>query len=257
MNAATTTVLGGLLLAACCTPRPGHELPPGPVGNQGSAKVLDMVHVPKVAAILGCDQGQADCPKTAIPRRTVEHDGFWIDRLEVSERAYALCVEAGACHGGPEREFARPDSPAIAQHPDDARTYCAWRGARLPTSIEWEIAARGTDGRAFPWGDAPPDCTRAFYSDCIDLRLHATTPARPMSYVIGSHPRGASPYGLQDVAGGVGEWSECDTGARDCIGVIHGSEHNGVAGLRTYASTPIAPGGVLDFLHVGFRCARG
>ena len=65
-----------------------------------------------------------------------------------------------------------------------------------------------------------------------------------------------SPYGAQDLVGGVGEWTACAADAPDCIGVIHSNEHYGVAGLRTYAATPIAQDSVLDFLHAGFRCAR-
>lgn len=72
-----------------------------------------------------------------------------------------------------------------------AQTFCQWRGARLPIEAEWERAARGTDDRAFPWGNAAPDCTLANFGDCYG---GATSP-------VGSYPAGKSPFGLYDMAG--------------------------------------------------------
>jgi formylglycine-generating enzyme required for sulfatase activity len=215
--------------------------------------VNDMVLIGAGTSIVGCDNTDPACPADAQPRRSIEHEAFWIDRYEVSEADYAMCAAAGFCTD-PEGDDRK--SPAIARHPDAARAYCRWRDARLPTVVEWEVAARGSDGRRFPWGDAPPDCTLAYFSDCVPIQPHAFNPVMPPPYRIGSHPRGTSPAGVEDLAGGVGEWNECEVGGSDCIGVVRGIEHYGVFGLYAYARHVVERGAVLDFGAVGFRCVR-
>lgn len=96
---------------------------------------------------------------------------------------------------GPEGPAAPDDHPATCVSWFDARAFCAWAGARLPGEAEWEKAARGDDGRLWPWGDEPPAPER-----CNFDRLVATTTP------VGSYPAGASPHGLLDAAGNVWEW---------------------------------------------------
>jgi formylglycine-generating enzyme required for sulfatase activity len=93
--------------------------------------------------------------------------------------------------------------PDLARHPVanvnwfEAKAYCEWRGKRLPTEAEWEKAARGTDGRMYPWGNTM-DVSRA---NIAESRIGHTMP-------VGSYPKGRSPYGLYDVAGNVWDWTE-------------------------------------------------
>jgi len=125
--------------------------------------------------------------------------GFFIGRHETTWREYrAFCRAAGR----PE-----PDAPAFAvqeNHPvvnvswNDAKAFCEWAGLRLPGEAEWEKAARGTNGRPYPWGDDDPENELLNWSENW---LGRTTP-------VGTYPRGVSPYGAFDMAGNVSEW--CD-----------------------------------------------
>ena len=91
----------------------------------------------------------------------------------------------------------RDDHPAVFVTWDEAKAYCEWAGARLPTEAEREKAARGTDGRKFPWGNEEPTPQLAvFRRNWGDI---ATDP-------VGAHPSGASPYGILDAGGNVWEW---------------------------------------------------
>jgi formylglycine-generating enzyme required for sulfatase activity len=136
---------------------------------------------------------------------TVYLDAFWIYKTEVTNAMYAECVQAGKCspprsRGSHTREnyYGNPefdDFPVIYVSWVDANNYCSWAGGRLPTEAEWEKAARGTDGRPFPWGDVDPTSV----GDLLNFYGQDTT-------AVGSFPDGASPYGALDMAGNVSEW---------------------------------------------------
>ncbi len=132
--------------------------------------------------------------------KPVDQKGFYLDVTEVTQKAYLACVEANACgpnswaKSGAKLEGPAERLPASDVSWDDARAYCAWIKKRLPTEAEWELAARGTDGRKYPWGqDAPLDqlCWRSGQGTCE----------------VGSFPRGDTPLGIKDMAGNVWEWT--------------------------------------------------
>ena len=144
--------------------------------------------------------------------------GFWMLRTPVTNALWRAAVQAGAVEQ-PSNTRAY-DDPARAQHPvvyvtrEQARAYATWVGGRLPRDAEWTRAAQGDDGRTYPWGEQPPDATRANYN----RNVGATTP-------VGSYPAGASPYGLLDMAGNVWEWVEPDGGG-DRPFIVRGGAFN-------------------------------
>ncbi|MBN1669232.1 MAG: SUMF1/EgtB/PvdO family nonheme iron enzyme, partial [Anaerolineales bacterium] len=145
------------------------------------------------------EMGSLDGFDDERPVHAVDLDGFWIDQTEVSlaqfERFQAASgYVAAPCAIGGEHPVACVDWAA-------AQAYCQWAGRRLPTEAEWEKAARGTDGRPYPWGSQAPDCGRAHTYECL-TDLAQEYPSLPA----GSLPAGASPYGALDMAGNVWEW---------------------------------------------------
>jgi formylglycine-generating enzyme len=156
------------------------------------------------------------------PRHTVHLDTFYIDKQEVTNQTYRTFVEATG-HPVPTfwespRHLADPTQPVVGVSWYDAQAFCVWQGKRLPTEAEWEKAARGTDGRRYPWGQEW-DATRLHTADTIagnDLESFdawskwqqamsaGKETARPAA--VGSYPRGASTYGVLDMAGNVWEW---------------------------------------------------
>jgi formylglycine-generating enzyme required for sulfatase activity len=133
-----------------------------------------------------------------VPQLTVWLDTFFIDQVEVTLGRYRACVEAGVCapielsdyRRTVISEATRPDDYPVTVRWEDALRYCQWVGKRLPTEAEWEKAARGTDGRLFPWGDEW-DASRV---------SQGWGP-------VGNYPSGATPYGALDMVGNASEWT--------------------------------------------------
>ncbi len=183
------------------TPKPLPTATPIPPPPAPRAPAPDMVLVPAGEFTMGSDSGEDD----EKPVHKVTLDAFYIDKYEVTNGKYAECVGAGKCTEPHEKKSYKRNSyygnaeyndyPVIYVDWKQAKSYCEWRGGRLPTEAEWEKAARGTDGRTYPWGNQEP--TKELLN--FNMNVEDTTK-------VGSYPGGASPYGAMDMAGNVWEW---------------------------------------------------
>jgi sulfatase modifying factor 1 len=170
------------------------KLPASITGKDGAPMVL----VPAGEFTMGSDEGDDD----EQPLHRVVLDSFYLDTFEVTNGRFAKFV--AAIQSEPPWGFADQETPVVhAEQPVrwvnwmDAMGYCLWAGKRLPTEAEWEKAARGTDGRVYPWGNAPPTAAHAVFG--------LTEGAETVS-PIGNRDQGSSPYGVHDLAGNLYEW---------------------------------------------------
>ena len=216
-KARITDVYSSAGIRCARTEQPGDSLiPPTPIPTEigkretenygiGSTTTSEdgatLVYVPEGEFIMGSDDGKAD----EQPVHKVYLDAFWIGETEVTNKQYEACVNQGTCdvpasfrsynqkgyYGYPQ--FI--NYPVLYVNWDQAKTYCTWAGGRLPTEAEWEKAARGTDGRTYPWGNATPNDNLLNYNS----NLFDTTE-------VGKYPDGQSIYGAYDMAGNVWEW---------------------------------------------------
>ena len=140
-----------------------------------------------------------DWPK---PQHQVELSPFWIGKHPVTNEQYRRFV-AAAGHREPrywdDERFQQDRQPVVGVDWNDAQAFVQWAGFRLPSEAQWEAAARGTDRRRYPWGNAEPTDTLADFGQDFST-------GRPD--LVGNHPDGAGPLGAQDQAGGVWEWCQ-------------------------------------------------
>ncbi len=243
-----------------------------PMESRAAAHEVDpvpMVTIPAGEFLMGSPDGQGRVDER--PQRAVYLDAFGIDQVEVTNERYMAFVKATGHRTPPNPYGTGPlvsltgieHLPVVQTTWYDAKAYCTWAKKRLPTEAEWEKAARGTDGRLYPWGNEPPTAKRAnFDREWEDERtLHP----------VGSVPGGDSPYGVKDMAGNAREWvadwydadyyrdaPERNPQGPDKKGVVRsirgGSWHSPASDITTSAR---GRGGFALQTHgTGFRCAR-
>ena len=209
-----------------------------------------------------------DWMKNERPDHTVYLDAYYIDKYEVTNAQYGEFMKATE-RSAPEfwnnSRFNQPDQPVVGVTWHDAEAYCKWAGKRLPTEAEWEKAARGTDGRQFPWGNEAPTCEYAVMDD------GGNGCGKDKPWPVGSKPKGVSPYGVHDMVGNVWEWvndwydeeyysqspDRNPTGpSSGRVKVLRGGSwgDSNPNGLRAASRYGFRPG--YGFVNDGFRCAR-
>lgn len=230
---------------------------------------VPMVTIPAGPFLMGNPEGKGRDDER--PQRSVYLDEFAIDQVEVTNERYMAFVKSTG-HRNPPNPYGTgsltsingiEQLPVVQTTWYDSKAYCAWAKKRLPTEAEWEKAARGTDGRLYPWGNEPPTPKRANF----DREWEEEKTLHP----VGSLPDGDSPYGVKDMAGNAREWVSdwydpdyyTDAPPRnpqgpDKKGVVRsirgGSWHSPPSDITTSAR---GRGGFALQTHgTGFRCVR-
>ena len=231
-----------------------------------AADGMQQVYVPAGDFIMGSEESKAYANER--PQHTVTLDAFWIDKTEVTNAMYEKCVVAKVCtNPDSEVSYTRKkyygndnytNYPVVHVTWNQAKQYCEWAGRALPTEAQWEKAARGTDGRTYPWGSDAPSKDIVNYNG----NLGDTQP-------VGSYTAGASHYGALDMDGNVWEWvadnydsqyydsSPASNPTGPTSGTYHiirgGSWYNLALDIRTSVRLAVNP--AKTYYDTGFRCA--
>jgi len=225
---------------------------------------MEMFYIPEGEFIMGSEDNKG--LENEYPQHSVFLNSFWMDRTEITNAMYEECVKENVCSEPAYLMTMSRDTyfyddqynayPVIAVNWDQANTYCQWVGSRLPTEAEWEKAARGTDGRQYPWGDFSPNESLANCNDNLGDTAE-----------VGSYPEGSSPYGVLDLSGNVFEW------VADWYGVYQSDDTKNPLGPSS-GENRIIRGGAFElgnihlratyrgeiepeatYFDIGFRCA--
>ncbi len=262
----------------------------GDTDDTGSLDIGAMISVPAGKFQMGCNETVDDqCESSENPYHEVTLSAYNIDKYEVTVEEFQKCVDAGDCNNDNENElhysayseealYCNFGATGKGNHPMNcvswygAEAYCTWAGKRLPTEAEWEKAARGTDGRKYPWGNDPEvSCEYAVIATRGKNGEYYRGCNADSTWIVGSIEKGKSPYGVYDMIGNVWEWtndwygesyyettpSENPAGPEFGEGhVLRGGSWDNSSKIDLRSSTRL-----FDYLFnmvpaVGFRCAK-
>jgi formylglycine-generating enzyme required for sulfatase activity len=167
------------------------------------------ITVPSGSFLMGSLEAHGPRPYASeAPQQRIALPTFYISRVPMTNAQYERFLRAakypapGHWRGG-QIPAGKADHPVTYVDWLDAQAYCEWAGVRLPSEAEWEKAARGTDGRTWPWGDDVPGATHCNFNN----NVHGIAPVLQDTSPVRAYPAGASPYGVLDMAGNVWEWT--------------------------------------------------
>ncbi len=216
----------------------------------------EMVKIPAGKFMMGSTEEDREKPV-----HEVTLSDYCIDKYPVTNGQYRKFCDATGRDYPPDPSFSgmpdyftkNADYPVVNVSWEDAQAYCEWAGKRLPTEAEWEKAARGQDGRKYPWGNAGPDGSQCNYADKrsgFDWANQSVDDGYAQTSPVKQYPAGASPYGVMDMAGNVWEWCN-DWYSADYY------KRSPAEGLRgpDFGSCRVLRGGSWSDLPVVMRCA--
>jgi len=220
----------------------------------------EMIYIPAAQFGMGChDPADIRCD---FQYEVVQVDAFYLDVYETTYQQYQACLEAGICSapGSDARKAAGDPAtmPALNVSWDNARAYCEWIGKRLPTSAEWELAARGPDGsHDYAWGD---NWEPTWANWCDGAECDGGVDGHAGAAPIDAYPKNVSPYGVRNMTGNMLEWTATPSldfpGSYEVRGGSYrpangmGDPDNGLLTWMKHADPPeLSPD------HLGVRCA--